>query len=175
MLTYREMNIEEAIKIGEIDASYFIEKVWKKNEGGEYCLQKIDWVNEMLPYGMPWHYDRFRNTIINGGKAFGCFDGRQLVGFATVDAKIFGRNEKYVLLDQLFISANRRNLGIGNELMKLCMDAAIEFGAEKLYLCAWSSEATIAFYKKLGCTESAEVNEELYEEDRNNIQLELKL
>ncbi len=144
MLTYRMRHIEEAIKIGEIDASYFIENAWKKNDKGAYELQKIDWVNEMLPYGMPWHYDRFRNTILQGGRAFGCFDGKQLVGFATVDAKILGKNEKYVLLDQLFISNNRRNLGIGNELMKLC-------------------------------TEPAEINDELYNEDRNNIQLELKL
>lgn len=175
MLTYRMMNIDEALKIGEIDASYFIENVWKKNNEGVYELQKIDWVNEMLPYGMPWHYNRFRNTILNGGRAFGCFDGKQLVGFATVDATIFGKNEKYVLLDQLFISNNRRNSGIGNELMKLCKEAAIEFGAEKLYLCAWSAETTIAFYKKQGCTEPAEINEELYNEDRNNIQLELQL
>ena len=111
MLTYRRMGIEEAIKIGEIDAFYRIENVWKKNSDGVYELQRINWVNGMLPYGMSWHYERFRNTIINGGRAFGCFYGRQLVGYATVDACIFGVKEKYVLLAQLFISNNRRNLG----------------------------------------------------------------
>lgn len=70
MLTYRMMNIEEAIKIGEIDVSYFIENVWKRNDKGVNELQKIEWVNEMLLYGMPWHYDRFRNTILQGGRAF---------------------------------------------------------------------------------------------------------
>lgn len=47
--------------------------------------------------------------------------------------------------------------------------------AEKIYICAGSSEDTIAFYFKLGCIEATEINKELYEIDRNDYQLEYRL
>ena len=131
--------------------------------------------SEMLPYGIQWHYEHFRNTILGGGYAYGCFDGNQLVGFATVNADIFGEKHKYVLLDQLFISNSRRNQGIGKNLFQMCKQAAKDLGAEKLYLCAWSAEDSMAFYTKSGCTNALEINKELYAEDCNNIQLEADL
>lgn len=173
MLTYRRMGIKEAIKIAEIDASYDMKRVWKLDESGKYQLVTINWKNEMLPYGIQWHYEHFRNTILGGGHAYGCFDGNQLVGFATVNADMFGEKYKYVLLDQLFISNGRRNQGIGKKLFQMCRQAAKDLGAEKLYLCAWSAEDSMAFYRKNGCTAAFEINESLYAEDRNNIQLEV--
>lgn len=55
------------------------------------------------------------------------------------------------------------------------MKIAKEFMAEKIYICEGSSEDTIAFYFKLGCIEATEVNEKLYEMDRNDYQLEYRL
>lgn len=59
--------------------------------------------------------------------------------------------------------------------MELCKEEAKTYGAERLYLCAWSAEDTIAFYKSMGCVPPEEVNQKLFEEDKNNIQLELNL
>ena len=61
-------------------------------------------INKELPNGLQWHMERFRKTIQSGGKAFGCFHGNTLVGYATVNADMFGIYSKYVLLDQIFIS-----------------------------------------------------------------------
>jgi N-acetylglutamate synthase-like GNAT family acetyltransferase len=79
------------------------------------------------------------------------------------------------LLEQLFVSKDYRNKGIGKELFYLCSAQAKKWGADKLYLCAGSSEDTIAFYNKLGCVNTSEINQALYEEDPNDIQLEYQL
>ena len=175
MLSYREMNISEAERISEIDAAYYIRNAWRMNRTtGEYELAEINWTDESLPNGFEWHLDHFTKTI-QGGKAFGCFDDDTLVGYATIDSRVFGQKGRYVLLDQLFVSKHYRNNGIGKTLVALCAEQAGLFGADKIYLCAGSSEDTIAFYKKLGCKAAAEIDKKLFEEDPNDIQLELDI
>lgn len=175
-MEYRKMRLDEADRIAEIDATHFIKNAWRVNEAtGEYGLVEINWTDTELPNGFGWHLNRFKETVKNGGTAFGCFEGEKLIGYGTVDKELFGMQEKYALLDQLFVSQNQRGKGIGKALFFLCAKQAAEYGAEKLFLCAGSSENTIAFYKKLGCVPAAEKNQRLYEEDPRDIQLEFSL
>lgn len=176
MLEYRNLKLEEAERIAEIDATHYIKNVWRMNEEtGEYRLVEINWTDLELPNGFEWHLNRLKETLKNGGTAFGCFDENTLIGYATVDKEIIGKQEKYVLLDQLFVSQNCRGKGIGKALFKMCVKQAAEYGAEKLFLCAGSAENTIAFYKRMGCVLATERNEMLYEEDSRDIQLEFDL
>ncbi|MNP38458.1 Acetyltransferase (GNAT) family protein [compost metagenome] len=98
-----------------------------------------------------------------------------MLGFATVNPQVFGEKYKYVLLDQLFITLDCRNKGIGKKLFMLSTDEARKWGVDKIYICAGSAEETIAFYFKLGCKEVEEINQELYEIDRRDYQLEFSL
>lgn len=176
MFTYREMDIHEAERISEIDATNYIKNVWRMNSTkGEYELVEINWTDNELPNGYNWHLHRFKETLKNGGKVFGCFDGDILIGYSTLDAEIFGQKQKYVLLDQLFVSREYRNKGIGKKLFALCAKQARGLGAEKIFLCAGSSENTIAFYQGCGCKKAAEINQKLFEEDPRDIQLEFDL
>lgn len=176
MLTYREMLLEEAERIAEIDATHFIKNVLRKNrETGEYELKEINWTDKELPNGFSWHLQRYKDTVSSGGKVFGCFDENTLVGYGTVNAEIFGIQERYILLDQLFVSKDYRRKGIGKTLFYLCAEQAKVFGAKKLFLCAGSSENTMAFYHRLGCQPASETNQKLYEEDPRDIQLEFIL
>ncbi len=173
---YREMSIDEAQKIAEIDATNFIKNVWRMNpEKGEYELVEINWTDNELPNGYDWHLRRFREKLESGGAAFACYENNVIVGYATLDGKMFGKNARYVLLDQLFVSKEYRGKGIGKGLFMLCARKARDLGAEKLYLCAGSSEDTIAFYKKCGCQKAVEINMELFKEDPKDIQLEYML
>lgn len=122
MLIYRKMRKDEVGKILEIDATYWIKNAWRRSKiTGEYELQEINWMDESLPNGIEWHKKHFEETITKGGKAFGCFDKETLVGYATIEAKVFGIKERYVLLDQLFVSNAYRKQGIGRKLVGLCM------------------------------------------------------
>lgn len=176
MREYRKLSIEEAERISEIDATNYIKNVWRINEDtGEYSLVEINWTDTELPNGYEWHLNRLKETMINGGAAFGCFDEGILVGYGSVDKELMEKNEQYALLDQLFVSKDQRGNGIGKNLFLMCAKQAKEYGAKKIFLCAGSAENTIAFYKKLGCVSAVERNERLYEEDPRDIQLEYKL
>lgn len=176
MLLYREMERAEAQRIAEIDAYCFIKNAWRMNsDTGRYELIEIDWTETELPNGLQWHLRRFEQALAAGGSAYGCFDGGALVGYTVMGGEIFGQNERYLLLDQLFVSYKYRGSGIGRELFMMCAQKAARLGAEKLYICAGSSEDTMAFYDKLGCIPAAEVDEKLYADDPNDIQLEFAL
>lgn len=176
MISFREMDMDEAVRILEMDASCHIRNAWRRNPTtGEHELTEIDWTDEGLPNGAEWHLDHFRNTIRGGGKAFGCFDGDALVGYATIDSDGFGRESGYVLLDQLYVARLYRNKGIGRKLVGLCAEQARSSGADRMFVCAGSSEDTVAFYRRLGFGPATEMDGHLPEEDPNDMRFELDI
>lgn len=175
-MEYRELLPEEAERILEIDATNYIKNVWRFDENvQEYRLVEINWTDTELPNGFEWHLNRLKETLSDGGAAFGCFDRNVLIGYGTVDKQLIGKKGQYALLDQLFVSNDQRGKGIGKALFLMCAKRAKEYGAQKLFLCAGSAENTIAFYKRIGCAPVVERNERLYEEDPRDIQLEYRL
>ena len=173
-MLYRQLNLDESNKIREIDGECYVNKAWRKI-GGTRQLIVIDWTDHELPNGLSWHIEHFEKSQIEGGKAVGCFDNDTLIGYSVVNANLFGSSKEYVLLDQIFISKNYRGKGIGKELFQFSCELARQMKARKLYICAGSSEDTVAFYFKLGCKEATEVNQDLYEMDSNDLQLEYVL
>ena len=115
------------------------------------------------------------DTIQSGGIALGAFCNDRLIGFCSVNKDLFGKKYKYVLLDQLFISKEYRNMGIGKNLFKMVAIESHNLGAEKYYICAGSAEETIAFYFAIGCEVAKEINQELYQNDTRDYQLEFGL
>jgi len=174
-LVYRKLSLEECECIKEIDPSQYIGKAWREIEGKRQLVE-INYQDEDWPNGYEYHISHLRETILSGGSAIGAFNlDNKLLGFATVNPQVFGEKYKYVLLDQLFITLDCRNKGIGKKLFILSTDEARKWDADKIYICAGSAEETIAFYFKLGCKEVEEINKELYEIDRRDYQLEFSL
>ncbi|MDF2947364.1 MAG: putative acetyltransferase [Bacillales bacterium] len=174
-ITYRELKIEECERIREIDASQFIGRAWRE-VNGERKLVEINYQDPDWPNGYGYHVSRLKETIQGKGCAIGAFDEKQtLIGLVTVNRGFFGQESKYVLLDQLFISLEYRNKGIGKNLFFLSADVAKQWNADKIYICAGSAEETIAFYFAVGCVEAAEINRQLYENDPRDFQLEFNL
>ena len=92
MVKCRKLHLEEADRIAEIDATHYIKNVWRIDEAtGEYRLVEINWTDTELPNGFDWHLNRLKETIKNGGTAFGCFEARKLIGYGTVDKELFGK------------------------------------------------------------------------------------
>ncbi|WP_315081732.1 GNAT family N-acetyltransferase [uncultured Clostridium sp.] len=171
---YRNLMLSDMDKIEEIDGECYIARAWREVNGIKKLVD-INWLEKELPNGLTWHKEHFLLSIKSGGRAFGCFDDEKMVGYAVINGDIFGVTAKYILLDQMFISKEYRNMGIGKKLFNECCNAAKDLGAEKIYICAASSEETIAFYFERGCKENLEINDILYEIDRNDYQLEYKL
>ncbi|MCM1988731.1 GNAT family N-acetyltransferase [Oceanirhabdus seepicola] len=174
-ILYRKLTVEECERINEMNPSQYIGKAWRQVNGKrqlvEINYQDLDW-----PNGYEEHYSNLKETILSGGVAYGAFESNdKLLGFASINRKFFGNEFNYVLLDQLFITLEHRNRGIGKKLFMLCADIAREWNADKIYLCAGSAEETIAFYFAIGCKEAVEINKELYESDTRDYQLEYSL
>lgn len=170
-IIYRKLNMDECAKIREIDASQYICRVWRKVNGIKKLVE-INYNDPDFPNGFENHLTDLVKTIDTGGFAFGAFLNERLVGFCSVNNSLFGKKSKYVLLDQLFISKESRNKGIGKLLFLLSAKEAKKQGADKFYICAGSSEETIAFYYAIGCEEAEEINKVLYENDERDFQLE---
>ena len=174
-IEYRILSINECDRISEIDPSQWIEKAWRDVDG-HLELVSINYMENDWPDGYETYRDELKNTIISGGVAVGAFNEKDcLVGFVTINHSFFGKTARYLLLESMFVSRPYRGSGLGRELFEHCANQAYEWGADKLYLCAASSEDTIAFYKSVGCVNAEEINQELFDRDHRDIQLEYDL
>lgn len=174
-MVIRKLELAECDRLSEINPSQFIGKAWREIDGSRQLIA-IDYQESSWPNGFENHLFGLKKTILDGGFAVGAFDSNdKLIGFATLNREFFGETFNHVLLDQLFISLEHRNKGIGWTLFLSCSNMAKEWGADKIYICAGSAEETIAFYRAIGCSEAREVNRTLYEKDTRDIQLEFAL
>lgn len=172
---YRTLEINECDRITEINPTQYIRNAWRSVDG-KRRLVEIDYLETDWPDGYENYRNKLEDTILSGGIAFGAFnDNGKMIGFATLNHDFFGETSKYLLLDSMFISQECRGMGIGKKLFKLCSEQAIEWKADKIYICAGSAEDTITFYKSIGCTEAEEINQALYDMDTRDVQLEFKL
>ena len=172
---FRTLKLEESELISDIDASQYIKNAWRE-VNGKRQLVEINYQDPDWPNGLDQHLQRLQATIVGSGEAIGAFDdNNKLIGFATLESDFFGEQFSHVLLDQLFITLEHRNKGIGKRLFLLIAEKAKAWQADKLYICAGSAEETIAFYFAIGCKEAAEVNKKLYESDPRDFQLEYRL
>lgn len=174
-VTYRKLVVEECELINDMNPSQFIKRAWRE-VNGKRQLVEINYQDSDWPNGYEHHFNSLKATVLSDGEAIGAFDeSNKLIGFATINRKFFGENYNYVLLDQLFISLEHRNKGIGKKLLLKIAEIAREWQADKIYICAGSAEETIAFYFAIGCKEAVEINKELYENDPRDFQLEFQL
>jgi len=173
-IIYRQLAPHECERIKEIDPSTFVKRAWRKVNGVKQWID-LNWQDNDFPEGYQNHLAALKETFKDGGFALGAFDGERLIGFCSVNREIFGSHYKYVLLDQIFISAEYKRKGIGKRLFLMSTEQAKLWGADKFYICAGSSEDTLAFYNSLGCVEAVEINQGLYEADENDVQLEYDL
>ncbi|PKM84836.1 MAG: N-acetyltransferase [Firmicutes bacterium HGW-Firmicutes-11] len=174
-IVIRKLELAECDRLSEINPSQFIGKAWREIDGCRQLID-IDYQESTWPNGYENHLIGLKKTISDGGFAVGAFDSNdKLIGFGTLNREFFGEKFKHVLLDQLFISLEHRNKGIGRNLFMSCSNMAKEWDADKIYICAGSAEETIAFYRSIGCSEAIEVNRTLYEKDTRDIQLEYVL
>jgi len=116
-----------------------------------------------------------KNTVSTGGVVYAAFQDDVLKGFASVEPDFFGGENKYLDLSSIHVSEDVRGAGIGASLFRLAKEWAKARGAKKLYISAHSAVETQAFYKKMGCVEAQEYNQQHVAMEPFDCQLECKL
>ena len=173
-IEYRQLEAYECERMKEINPSRFIKRAWRTVNGVKQWID-LNWQDDNYPDGYENHFIALKATFESGGFAIGAFDGERLIGFCSVNREVFGSLNKYVLLDQIFVSNEYQGHGIGKKLFYLSAEMAKQWGVDKLYICAGSSEDTLAFYNSLGCVDAKEINQQLCEGDENDMQIEYNL
>lgn len=129
----------------------------------ELCLRREqgEWVVRPDPFVDDWSEEDYgfliqclRRTVDTGGCVIGAFSDGVLKGFVSVEAGLFGGENRYLDLSSLHVSADMRGKGLGRALLSKAAAWAAEQGAGKLYISAHSAVETQAFYRAMGCREA---------------------
>jgi predicted N-acetyltransferase YhbS len=175
MVLTRELQINEIDRIGEIQRKEEIRSHYKLKDGILTLVDNIDHVNSFDTQELTNILDRQRKIKREGGLVLGAFEDQRIVGVVSVENKRRGFKLEYCKMDILYVSYDHRQLGIGKKLVDLSKEAATNFGASKLYISATPTANTVDFYLRLGAVLTTELDLELYQNEPDDIHLELKV
>jgi len=176
MIEYRKLCADEICRelFGEFIRHQNVTKCWRREN------QK--WVVKDEPFIDDWSDEDYnvlvqclKNTVISGGFVYAAFCGGSLKGFVSVEAALFGGDQRYLDLSSIHVSEDMRGKGIGKTLFFSAKEWAKEHGARKLYISAHSAVESQAFYKAMGCVEAQVYNQEHVEKEPYDCQLEYVL
>jgi predicted N-acetyltransferase YhbS len=146
-------------------------RVWQQ-DNNEFQVKDDYFIDDWSEEKKESVIEELRQCITDGGVVIGSFDNDELVGFASVESMRFGSEDEYVELSYIHVSGGQRGFGIGSNLFKRCCEVARRLGAKKLYIAAHPSIESQDFYKAVGCTPAVEINRDIWDKERLDIQLE---
>lgn len=176
-VAFKEIRLEALYEDMLIDFNryQYVNNDWYPDKDGGYYL-----VNQ--PHVENWDDTRKREIIKelssvleNGGKLFGAYDSKKLIGFACIDGVLLGNERQYLELTWFHVSYEYRGNKIGKKLFAMCVEAAKQYGCKKLYIVASSSEESQKIYHKLGCVYAKEYIPHLYKQRPTDIHMEYSL
>lgn len=151
-----------------------VTKCWRK-EDGQWLIKDAPFIDDWTEEDYQFLTACLKNTILTDGFVYAAFSDGKLKGFVSVEAEIFGGEQKYCDLSSIHISEDLRNRGIGKTLFLAAKEWAKERGAAKLYISAHSAVESQAFYKAMGCVEAEVYNLKHVEAEPYDCQLECSL
>jgi len=168
------MAVAELDRVAEIDRSEHITQQYKSRAG---ALELIDVDIHAPRWGEPGertaqqYIDSWKPLLDAGGVLLGAFDGDVLVGFAIYEPSSEGLANFAVL----YVTRAYRRKGIGCELTHEVVRLARAEGAQRLYVSATPTRATVDFYMQQGFEPLATPNERLFALEPDDIHMERKL
>lgn len=147
---------------------------WRKIHG-EWCVREDPFIDDWTEEDYEKLVACLKNTAMTGGFVYGAFAEGMLKGFVSVEAGLFGGENRYLDLSSIHVSEDMRGRGIGRRLFLAAKEWARENGAGKLYISAHSAVESQAFYRSMGCAEAKEYNLRHVEEEPYDCQLECEV
>lgn len=172
-MEYRVLNAEEIDRqlFREFERRQVVTKCWRKIEG-VWQIKDVPFIDQWSEEDYQELVSCLQNTVRTGGVVYGGFYNGLLKGFVSVEGEPLGAAKNYMDLTSIHVSEDMRGRKIGRSLFLLAAGWAGEKGAEKLYISAHSAVETQAFYRRMGCVEAVEYNEEHVKREPCDCQME---
>ena len=172
---YRLLSRTEIAQLSQIERTETIERVYTMHDGN-LVLKKEHWdVPDWGPEEKQRRIAALQDEHDAGATVFGAFDGPTLVGMSVLSHNPLSSGVARFNLAGLWVSHTHRNQGTGKALVRLVVKEAKERGAKTLYVSATPSENTIRFYTSLKFRPAETVDPHLFEDEPEDIHLELML
>jgi GNAT superfamily N-acetyltransferase len=175
MTTIRELPLCDLRRIGEIDRSEHITQQYKSRRG---ALELVEVEIRAPRWGEPGGHtvehciESWKPLLDSGGVLLGAFDGDRFVGFAIHQPFL---SEGVANLAVLHVTRPHRRKGIGRALADEVVQLARAQGAQRLYVSATPTRATVDFYVEQGFEPLAAPNERLFALEPDDIHMDLRL
>jgi len=166
MITFELLTKENMTEysLDDYDRTQQVHRVYRKINN-EYELINDEWI-------MDWSLEKKRDVaktlFIQDYIAVGAMENGRIIGFASVKREL---HEDSIILDMMQVARSYRGQGIGKKLFDLAKELARKADAKQLYISAFSSEDTIAFYKSMGCVITDNPIIELVKEEPCDLQM----
>jgi GNAT superfamily N-acetyltransferase len=171
----RTLSRDELERFHELDRTETIERIYYYRDGA-LVLEDEHWD---VPDWSPEQKDRIvadlQAIYDRGATGYGAFAGGRLVGLAVLAHAPLPTGVERLNLAGLWVSHGYRARGIGRTLVHRAIKEARGRGARTLYVSATPSENTVHFYQRLGFRLTDLVDPGLYEEEPDDIHMELPL
>lgn len=176
MVQYRNLSQDELCRelFQDFIRHQVVTKCWRK-ENNEWLVKDAPFIDDWTEAEHDILVSCLKHTLASGGFVYAAFYNDMLKGFVSVEAELFGGDQKYLDLTSIHVSEDMRNSGIGKTLFLAAKEWAKKKGAEKLYISAHSSVESQAFYKKMGCVEAEVYHKGHVEAEPYDCQLECRL
>lgn len=174
-VTYRQLTKDDVASLRGIDRSEYIDAIYYYRNGKLVLEPEI---YDVRGFNLPELEKMVQETeelTERGGTVYGAYADGTLVGASSVECDFIGLTKDTLQMPILHISKDYRGRGVGQQLMRLVIDKARQFGAKRLYVSATPSRNTIHFYQRMGCTLATEVDPILFAKEPEDIHLELEL
>ena len=172
-IIYRALSREECKRFKQIDRAEVVEDIYYFRDGN-LVLEKEYYDIKGL--------DNIENRIVNlqkiydeNGTIYGAFHNDTLVGLVSLKGKLIGKKDDTIQLSSCFVSKDYRKQGIATKLVGMLKEKAMQMGAKKMYVSATPSKNTIHFYMSVGFKVTNEPIQELFDEEPEDIHMELML
>lgn len=169
------MSRSEIAKFVEMDRTETIERIYHVRDG-ELSLEVEHW--DVKDWGDAEKQQRIAGLQArhdSGDTLFGAFDGTTLAGVSVLGQRPLSSAVGRFDLAGLWVSHKYRGKGVGKRLVDLAIAQARELEARTLYVSATPSENTVRFYMSLGFRLADPVDPDLFQEEPEDIHMELDL
>lgn len=173
-MEYRMIEAEEVTQelFSEFRRHQNVTKCWRKVEG-HWCIKDIAFVDDWNQEDYEGLVKSLKKNILEGGMVYGVFEQNgRLKGFTSVSGTLFGTENEYLDLMEIYVSEELRGQGVGTKLFTKAKEWAREHHAQKLYISAHSAVESQAFYQSMGCVEAQEYSLKHVKKEPCDCQLE---